>query len=242
MSFTTPSNGRLCNQIFRNLCVNFLAKKHNLYVGYSSYNLIKSLGIDLYIGENKYTHIENLTDDNFFNILEKDNIDYNIDPNNNYFQTKDISYFLYNYLHSENIKENIMNMNVFNKRYNNNNDIFIHIRLTDASDFNSGVEYYLNLIKQIKNTESNIYIASDDINHQIIKDIVCIYPNSVVLNYNEIKTIQFGSTCKNIILSQGSFSCIIGYLGFFSTIYYPKYKKMWHGDIFSIEGWKEVEW
>lgn len=244
MSFTREScySGRLANQIFRNLAVSFIAKKNNLYVEYSSHDLIKSLGIDLFIGENKYIHTQNLTDDNYFNILDKDKIDYNIDSNYNFFQTKEISYFLYNYLHSENIKQNIMSMNIFNERYNNNNDIFIHIRLTDACNFNPGLEYYLNTIKEIKNTECNIYIASDDINHQIIKDILCEYPNSVVLNYNEKETIQFGSTCKNLILSQGTFSSMIGYLGFFSTIYYPKIKTIWHGDVFSIEGWKEVYW
>jgi len=45
--------------------------------------------------------------------------------------------------------------------------------------------------------------------------------------------------CKNIILSHGSFSAVIGYLGFFSKIYYPEYdlNKIWYGDMFSINNW-----
>ena len=59
---------------------------------------------------------------------------------------------------------------------------------------------------------------------------------------DEIRTFQFGSTCKNIILSHGSFSAIIGYLAFYSNIYYPKYdeNKKWYGDMFSINNWIEL--
>ena len=62
---------------------------------------------------------------------------------------------------------------------------------------------------------------------------------SKIIDYNEQLTIQFATTCKNIILSHGSFSAIIGYLSFYSTIYYPEYEinKIWFGDMFSIDGW-----
>ena len=42
-----------------------------------------------------------------------------------------------------------------------------------------------------------------------------------------VKTIQFGSTCKHIVLSHGSFSAMIGYLGFFSQVYYPNKTPKW---------------
>jgi len=40
----------------------------------------------------------------------------------------------------------------------------------------------------------------------------------------------------------GSFSAIIGYLSFFSQIYYPEFKenKIWCGDIFSIPNWNKI--
>jgi hypothetical protein len=37
MTTTTYSNGRLCNQIIRNLAVSFIAEKNNLKVEYSNY-------------------------------------------------------------------------------------------------------------------------------------------------------------------------------------------------------------
>ena len=69
------------------------------------------------------------------------------------------------------------------------------------------------------------------------------YPTTLLINSQEIPTIQFASTCKHIILSHGSFSAIIGYLSFFSNIYYPEYEKdkIWYGDMFSIVGWNKIK-
>ena len=122
-------------------------------------------------------------------------------------------------------------------RYNTNNDLFIHIRLTDVSDFNPGINYYLNMIKNI--TFDNLYISTDEITHNIVETIIRLYPKCNLIQYDEIATIQFASTCKNIILSHGSFSSVIGYLSFFSNIYYPEYEKdkIWYGDMFSIKNW-----
>jgi hypothetical protein len=249
---STIAIGRLGNQIIRNLAVSIIAEKYNLYVDYSSYNLIKNLGIDLFIGKNKNKHNNTikLLDDNYFDIYENKNenennsLDVNLNPNENFFQTKDITNLIYNYLHSDKIKQNIINKNPFTQRYNTNNDIFIHIRLTDVAKFNPGLKYYLQAISSINydSSNDNIYISTDDKNHNIIKQIIEKYPKTIIINYDEIKTFQFGSTCKNIILSHGSFSAIIGYLGFFSNVYYPEYEtnKIWYGDIFSINVWHKL--
>jgi len=138
------------------------------------------------------------------------------------------------YLHSDNIKSNIIEKNKFKERYNNN--IFIHIRLGDIAHNNPGLNYYLRAIKYIKelNNFDNIYIASDTLTHDIIKKIIEEYPNVNLINYYEIETIQFGSTCKNIILSHGSF---------YSNVYYSKIEKdkQWYGDTFSsIKSWTEL--
>ena len=72
---------------------------------------------------------------------------------------------------------------------------------------------------------NNIYISSDDFNSELIKNVKKKYPKIIFINKDPIETIQFGSTCKFIILSHGTFSAIIGYLAFYSTIYYPGF---WH--------------
>ena len=234
---STEKNGRLGNQIIRNLAVSLIAEKHNIKVNYCNKDLINKLGINLFSGSNTYKSIQKLTGDNYFTIYNYDNLDYNLNPNNNYFQTKEITNFLYNYLHTDVIKSQIIEKNIFKERYNNKNDLLIHVRLTDVAKFNPGINYYLNTIKTI-NFE-NLYISTDDKKHNIIIKILELYPNAKLINYDEITTFQFSSTCKNIILSHGSFSAIIGYLAFFSNVYYPEYEKdkIWYGDMFSINNW-----
>ena len=237
MTSTTGNNGRLGNQIIRNLAVSIIAKKYNLTVDYFNKDLINKLGIDLFTGTNIYESIQVLNDDNYFNMYYGGNINYNLNPNEAYFQSKDISNFIYNYLHTSDVKSNIIEKNPFKDRYNTNNDLYIHIRLTDSERHNPGLNYYLNVIKSIN--FDNLYISTDDKNHNIIINILRYYPNLKLIEYDEINTFQFASTCKNIVLSHGSFSALIGYLSFYSTIYYPEYdlKHLWYGDMFSIKNW-----
>jgi len=71
-----------------------------------------------------------------------------------------------------------------------------------------------------------------------------LYQNLILIDYDEIDTIKFASTCKYIILSYGSYSAIIGYLSFYSIIYYPEYnyKKIWCGNMLSIDGWNKINY
>jgi len=229
--------GRLCNQIIRNLAVSIISEKFNLYTTYFENERIKSLGIKLFKGTNAFNNTLRLTDSNYFEVLHKENLKDNLNANGHFFQTKDITNLLYKHLQKE--KENIIQENPFRERYNKNDDTFIHIRLTDAAHLNPGLKYYIKSLSLINNKK--IYIATDDKAHEIVKDLLKI-PNSSLVDYDEIKTIQFASTCKNIILSHGSFSAVIGYLSFFSTVYYPEYEqgRIWYGDMFSIPLWNMI--
>ena len=237
MTSTTGTSGRLGNQIIRNLATSILAEKHNLKVYYHNKHLINKLGIELFSGNKTYNSIQRLTDNNYFAIYNNDELNYDLDPNNNFFQTKEITRFIYKYLHSDKIKFNIINNNQFKERYSKNNDLFIHIRLTDVEHFNPGITYYINAIKNIN--YDNLYISTDDKNNNMLITLKQLYPSLQLVEYDEITTFQFASSCKHIILSHGTFSAIIGYLAFFSTIYYPEYElnKIWFGDIFSIDNW-----
>jgi len=240
---TTTYNGRLCNQIIRNVSVSLIAKKHNLFVEYCNHELIENgLGIPLFVGCNKYDEMSKLNDGNFFDILNQEAIHQNLDPMDNYFQTKEISCFLYEYLQT--IQLSIINHNNFKERYNNNNDIFIHVRLGDTINLNPGIDYYIEAINNInKEDGTNIYIASDTLSHPMIKELCSRCQNVKLINFNPVETIQFGSTCKHVILSHGSFSAFIGWISFFSDVYYPNYKragKIWFGDMFSIDKWYEI--
>jgi len=234
---TVLAHGRLGNQIIRNLAVSLVANKHNLKVNYCNNDLINKLGIELFSGNNVYNSVIKLYDDNYFSIYNCNDLSSNLDSYGSFFQTKDITTFLHDYLHTDKIKLNIINKNPFKSRYNTNNDLFIHIRLADVADKNPGINYYLNTIKIIN--FDNLYISTDETTHNLVNTLIKIYPNAKLINYDEITTFQFASTCKYIILSHGSFSAIIGYISFFSIIYYPEYdlNKIWYGDMFSIKNW-----
>lgn len=231
--------GRLCNQIIRNLSLSLLAKKYDLYVEYSNFdNINNKLGIELFIGNQKYHETINITNNNYmhyFNNDIKNNKNFNF--MNDFFQNEEITTILYNHLKDN--KDIIINKNEYRERYNNNNDIFIHVRLTDASKFNPGIDYYIHSLNLLK--YDNIYLGTDNFNDDLIKKLKDLYPNIIFFKEDPIKTIQFGSTCKNIILSHGTFSAIIGYLGFFSNIYYPNVEPGWHPlDIFLNKGFNPV--
>ena len=237
MSTTMNSSGRLCNQVIRNLCVSIVAEKHKLCVTYSSHELINRLGISLFSGQYRYSNTMNLTDDNYFEVLDKESLFSNVYAHGTFFQTKEISQFLFNYLNDH--KQKVIDANPFKERYNNNNDCFVHIRLGDTVQWNPGVEYYKKALADI--SFDCLHIGTDSPDHPIIKELLSIYASASVVPYAEVETIQFGSTAKHIVLSHGSFSAVIGWLSFFSTVYYPDYKGVkWYGDMFSISGWNRV--
>lgn len=237
MTTTTPHNGRLGNQIIRNLAVSFIAEKNDLYVDYASHSLITQLGIPLYIGKRAYDHTIYLTDDNYFSIYQSPSVMSNLYPNENYFQTREIMHLIYEHLRSVPIKYSIVDKNPFKMRYNANNDLCIHIRLTDVAHHNPGLQYYLKTVESI--SFDQLYITTDDKHHPIVKEIHRLYPNAIFLDTDLVNIIQFASTCKHVVLSHGSFSAMIGYLSFFSEIHYPEYdlNKIWYGDMFSIPEW-----
>lgn len=234
---TTGNNGRLGNQIIRNLAVSLLAKKHNLKVDYYNKALIESLGITLFSGNNTHKDIQLLTDSNYFEMYNSDNVNCDLWPNENFFQTKEITRYLHRYLHSEDVKSNVISKNPFKERYQANNDLFVHLRLDDVQQFNPGVDYYMNTINQVKFDQ--MYISTDEPTHNTVQKLLEAYPSAILIDHDEIRTFQFGSTCRHIILSHGSFSAVIGYLAFFSDVYYPEYEtgKIWYGDMFSIDNW-----
>lgn len=239
---STIYGGRLGigNEFFRDMLLHILSKNNNLKASYNFYDKFKKLGIDLFVdGTNCFNETITLTDTNFFeftNIPINQNIELN-----GYFQTKDFSEYLKQYFIINNLFEPIKEANIYKGRYNNNNDMFIHVRLTDAAKHNHGIEYYDYVISTM---QYNIgYISSDDINHPIVQYLIQKY-NLIVYNSKVVDTIQFASTCKYIILSNGTFSWIIGFFAFYSNIYYPQpdLQHVWFGDIFVFPEWNSVNY
>jgi len=232
--------GRLGNQIIRNIAISLLAEKSNLHVSYSSHELISQLGINLFCGTKTHHASIELTDANYKLVYDQPFITRHFGDIYAFFQTKEITSLIYEHLHSDHIKNKIMEKNPFRMRYQMNNDACVHIRLGDIAHFNPGLAYYQKTLSQL--TFDKLYITTDQKDHDTIHKLISLYPTASVIEYDEIQTFQFASTCKHIILSHGSFSAVIGYLAYFSDIYYPEYEsdKMWYGDMFSIPGWNKM--
>jgi hypothetical protein len=245
--FTTTVGGlgRLCNGIIRNIAVSLIAEKHDLSITYQYANEMNTLGLRLFSGRKVYPIMIRLKDINYFDILQKKFLTatLNITSTESYLQTPEIVALVYKFLHRGIVVQSLIASNPYAARFRNNNDTFVHVRLTDAKQYSPGSVYYLKAIAAT--TFTTVYIASDDFEDTVIKEIVDVYPNAVFVSKNEIETIQFGSTCKNVILSQGSFSAVIGMIAFFSTVYYPPFRKgmkPWCGDMLSGHGWIKVDY
>ena len=272
---TIITSGGLGNQFFQSLALSILVEKNNLKVTYNTMNKFRCFDI-LHEGALSYDNNIILNERNFFELLESSPIQSNLlIQRETFFQNKEITNYYYQYLRNEKIQQRVMKANPYQNRYDNNSDIFIHIRLKDTEPWNPGIRYYLHAIQQINpDNNKHIYIASDDTTHCIIQEIVKKYPDTTLLEpdemsiwlklcgneqyiekyqqkktpiftveFSEFDTIQFGCTCKYIILSHGTFSAMIGLLAYHSEVYYPDYdySVRWHGDIFSIPSWRKIE-
>jgi hypothetical protein len=240
---TVGTPGRFGNHFFRNLLCHFLAIKNNIKFTYSYLNEFSELGIDLYKdGINNYSESIDINEDNFFYFIEKaepfyKNIRFD-DLIYIYAQTKEFSLYIKKFIYTNEQKQKIINKNLFKERYNNNNDVFLHIRMGDVVHHNPGFNYYDSVLSKL--TFETGYISSDLLEHPMCIFLINKYKLKSV-SENEVNTIMYASTCKHIILSNGTFSWLIGIFGFYSDVYYPKMKTCWHGDIFVFSDWNEID-
>jgi len=254
------NEGRFGNQFIRNMACHFIAKKNNLFFTYENPKNMELLGISLFKnGNNYYSQNIVIDDNNFFEYINpetpilKKNIKFNkrttFSHNREIFyaQTNQFAKYLFSYFQQSNIKQNIIANNIFKENFGKNNNLFIHVRLGDVPHYNSGFDYYDNILSNNYNNQtfnySKGYISSDSIEHEICQKLIQKYDLEII-NKNEIETIMFSSTCKTILLSTGTFSWIIGLFGSFfnSKIFYPIPEIPWHGDIFSpMEDWNGIK-
>ena len=237
---THGGDGRLCNCIIRTVFSSLIAEKYNLYFEYELYPEIKSLGIPIFINGTVYnTDVINFKDEDFHKYMYEEELKSNIRVLYTYFQNPYCAKYLRDYFNKPEIANSIKIHNRYNSRYQQNNDIYVHVRLGDCETRNHGIKYYSKVIESLQFT--NGYISSDSLEHPICNELIQKY-NLIPLHNDGIDTIMFGSTCKYIILSNGTFSWMIGVFGYYSTIYYPDptLKEIWHGDIFVFDDWNKI--
>lgn len=231
------NTGRLANRFFQNMAVHFIAKKYNIKANYLSESTFNEIGIEFYKEGGIQTHTTpvKMDETTFMDILTSEKKDCRIEYIFGYYQTKEFSLFL-----KQNMDwDKILQHNLFKKRYNTNDDVFIHVRLGDIVHWNPGFQYYDSVLSSI--TFRTGFITSDSPSHPIVQSLIQKY-KLLLFNKSETDTLMFGSTCKYLVLSNGTFSWLIGFLGKYSTVYFPKMKHVWHGNIFVFPEWKEIDY
>ena len=224
--------------IYTVLC-GHIAKCNNLKMKYHFENELKSLGMEMYNGTETYDSNIILTNDNiqtiFENQIEKKNVIIH--------DTFEIPYVA-NFIKKHLNKKKIMSANLYKYRYLSNNDLFVHVRIDgieNSNDFEP-FEYYDLAISKLQFDFG--YISSDCIKHPICTKLIRKY-NLKIIKTDEIGTLQWGSTCKWIVLSKSKLSWWIGLFAFCdSIVYYPERnnKNTKHVQLFTFKDWNKVKW
>jgi hypothetical protein len=242
-SYINNSNnhrGRLGNIFFINMFLHFISQKFDLKSNYKFNKIFNDLGIIFYSGN--IIHNSNLliTEKNYLELLSNPGKSCNVIIDNNvWFHDKIFSHMIKKCIYEEQ-KNNIISKNLFKSRYQNNNDIFIHVRLGDMKDITEKMyNYYADILKNTNYDKG--YITSDSIKNDMCIRLIQEF-KLIAICKNEQETIMFGSTCKYVILSGGTFSWMIGLLSFFSEkVYYPDMHNVWYGTkIFHFDNWRGI--
>ena len=250
--------GRLGNHVIRNVYVSMIAEAGDLPITYEYMDHMKKLGIRLFTdGKTTYDKTVQINDKNANDFLDKP-VSFNISVDG-YIQNPIFSMRLYNYFRTTAVKASIMEANPCKDRFNTNNDVYVHVRLDDATFWSPGFSYYDNAIKASGATTG--FISSDSPDHKIVKDLSEKYGfpvlrtdkdaiKNVVTSLDAVDTIHLATTCKHLVLSHGTFSWVIGAMSFAAEkVYIPPLRfvnqggktNFWVGDIYHIPHWEIIE-
>lgn len=253
--------GRFGNILILNILCSRLAKKYDLKINYKWLQQTNDLGLDLYTqGTRVFDRDMLFEDDDFERFIENEELHSNIIIRKHH-QTPSCAHQIKKYIQTPEIRQSIISHNCFKERYDNNNDVYVHVRLDDIIRFNPGYEYYDGVLSRL--SFENGFISSDTIDHPICKQLIEKYKLTIVdysdndafiyektshidPTYNEILTLMFASTCKYIVCSGGTFSWMIGILSSVastpSNVYYHSSNRgsPWFGDIFVFDEWNMI--
>lgn len=235
---TVGLSGRFCNHLFRNLFASCLAEKGNVKFEYSFAKEIARLGIRLFdTGSVTYERSQFIPSENFYDYLDRP-VDYNFSMIHCFAQDPAFARHLYAFLRTPAIQTSIKTANKWKTDYGNNNNVYVHVRLDDATAWNPGYAYYSKAIALSGATGG--YISSDSPDHPFVQGLMAKH-NLQLFTGDEVETLMLASVCRVLVLSHGTFSWMMGALAFESTVYIPpKPSVAWCGDIFVIEEWKIV--
>lgn len=232
MSVSIKYNGRTANNIVQYIVGHFIARKYGLKLvsNISIHNNIKFSNTDIGIIGNDLIIIN---DDNWLDIVfgdkKFDSPHFILDG---YFNEKKFFEFF-----EDDIKKNI---NLIYDDTIDKKSVMVHYRIGDLEGTRRvlPVEYYEEALQTIKFTKG--FITSDSIEHDFCKKLISKY-DLTPINLDPMNTIDYCKNFNNLILSEGSFSWLIGFLSRTNNIICSSRFNLWHGDLF-FDRWKKLNW
>lgn len=225
--------GRLGNKIFQYVLARILGDKFNQAV-FESLDT-PSLPFIIQNKKNKNSYKKNILvdDTNFLEILELENLCSTNIVISGYFQNK---------LFVSKYHKNILKL--FDINFENKKGVFLHYRLGDFENYKNRVvahEYYIYCLDELlKKSNEKVFISTDSLDHEKIKNLQKKYDAEIIVDTPE-NTMIYGLQFENKILSLGTFSWWIGFLGNQNNVYCPNIKEYGYGtDIFPLERWKSI--
>lgn len=225
--------GRLGNHVLMYLMSQYFAEKYDLIFDnqINDETFKKYFDVNIYSGKNKHNSEFEINDENVLNTIENDTL---LNSNllmNGFFQSPEI-------LGNETIVKKYKKY-ISPKNINYDCDLYVHIRLGDITNRHSlPLDYYVNTISKI--SFSNGVVASDSPFHPIVQTISNMFKLKLI-EQCPASTIHFGSRCKNLVLSAGTFSFLSAFYSENANIFaidnytMKKYFNIdpWGPDIFS---------
>lgn len=245
-------NGRFGNQFFRNMYAYFLSEKFQLGRELQEPESLKHLGIEITSRKAVQSAQKNieLKENDLLYYLSLSSFCSNVTMKSIYCQTKEFAKYLIEHFP---FYQNVWEFNPYKERYGNNDDVYVHYRIGDLENLGmmNPYEYYDQMLEKLLSSQDGVkrkgFITSDSPGHPKVKKLVEKY-NLELIVQNLYETILFGSTCKHLILSLGTFSWLTGFLSQeCSEVYYldPEQVQYWHGRIFQAfeenSRWHKIE-
>jgi glycosyltransferase involved in cell wall biosynthesis len=246
---TKIHRARFGNLFFLNMAGHLISARNNLKLEYKYEKQFNELGVTFHRGTKTYDEDLVLTDNSFLDIIYENNdkpLKRNIVfTNEMWCQSKDFCFLLAQYFKNPTRREGVMSNNFFKSRYNSdntiyNNDLYVHVRLADAKQYNYlPFEYYDKILSRL--TFDRGHISSDALQDDTCCRLIKKYSLHAIHD-SPVRTLMLGSTCRHIVLSGGAFSWLVGFFGFFSDVYCPSQRRgVWYGNIFVFQDWKKID-
>lgn len=229
--------GRLGNNIIQLISSFLFCKKHSLnlyfddslynhqydslYYNYRFSNLLDQEMIKLVRNkhENRFDKKIIINDDNFLKYYYEDDLDCEI--------IFDGYFYFFDIMEKE--RETVKKL--FKVEYENfdEDNLFIHYRLGDInnSNFSLPLEYFIESIEKCNFSKG--YISSDSLDDDKCKFLIKKY-NLIPIVLEPFETIMFGKNFNSIILSESTFSFLIGYFSKSKNIILNKQPSKWGND------------